>query len=156
MLFRSYWEQQLAGGSGLLPLQIDRPRQIPPTGVGGWRSFKPDRSLVQDLESLSQQQGVTVANMLLATFKTLLYRDTGTEDLIVGIPTINQVDGETFVNAIAVRTNLAGDSTFIDLLQQVQQIVTSAQPNQTIPIELIEGLQLHVTFVFETDRKSVV
>ncbi len=147
-----YWEHQLDGGSGLLPLPIDRPRLAQPTILGGSRSFELDRGLSDSLTTFSQHQGVTLANTLLAVFKTLLYRDTGTEDIILGIPTVDRVDAETFVNAVAIRSNLAGNPSFLDLLQQVQQTVTSAQLHQ-IPIELIEDLQLHVTCVFETDLK---
>ncbi len=147
----AYWEHQLDGGSGLLPLPIDKPQLAEPKLGGGSRSFELDRRLIHDLQLLSQHQDVTLANTLLAAFKALLYRYTGTEDLIVGIPTVSQIDAEMFVNAVAVRTNLAGNPAFIDLLQQVQQTVASAQPHQHLPIELIEGLQFHVTWVFETD-----
>jgi amino acid adenylation domain-containing protein len=147
----AYWANQLNGGSGLLPLPTDRPRLAQSTMVGSSRSFELDRALSDDLELLSQHQGVTLATSLLATFKTLLYRYTGTEDIIVGTPTVDRVDAEILVNAIAVRTNLAGNPSFVDLLQQVQQTVTSAQPHQAVPIELIEGLQLHITCIFETD-----
>jgi amino acid adenylation domain-containing protein len=148
-----YWEHQLDGGSGLLPLPTDRPRLRQPTMLGGSRFFELDRTLSGSLSTLSQDQSVTVANTLLAGFKTLLYRDTGTEDIIVGIPIVDRVDAEILVNAITVRTNLAGNPSFLDVLQQVQQTVTSAQPHQTVPIELIESLQLHVACVFETDLK---
>ncbi len=148
-----YWENQLDGGSGLLPLSSDRPRLTQPTFASSSRSFELDRTLSDNLAILSQHQDVTPANTLLAAFKTLLYRHTGTEDIIVGIPTVDRVDADILVNAIAIRTNLAGNPSFLDLLQQVQQTVTSAQPHQTVPIELIEGLQLHTTCVFETDLK---
>jgi amino acid adenylation domain-containing protein len=163
----AYWEHQLDGGSGLLPLQIvhevslfakrlpqqkeNRSRLAQPTFAVSSRSFELDRGLSNNLETLSQQQGTTLANSLLAAFKTLLYRYTRTEDIILGIPTVDRVDDEIFVNAVAIRTNLAGNPSFIELLQQVQQTVTSAQQHQTMPIELIEGLQLHVTCIFETD-----
>jgi amino acid adenylation domain-containing protein len=156
----AYWAKQLDGGSGLLPLplaeshlpwRIDCPRLAQPTFVGNSRSFELERELSNDLKTLSQQQGVTLENSLLATFKTLLYRYTGTEDIIVGIPTVDRRDAEIFVNAVAIRSNLAGNPSFADLLQQVQQTVSLAQPHQTVPIELIESLQLHVTLVFETD-----
>jgi amino acid adenylation domain-containing protein len=148
-----YWENQLDGGSGRLPLPLDRPRLAQPTFAGSSRSFELDRTLSDNLAILSQQQGVTLANILLAAFKTLLYRQTRAEDIIVGIPTVDRVDAEIFVNAVAVRTNLAGNPSFLDLLQQVQQTVTSAQPHQNVPIELIEGLELHVACIFETDLK---
>jgi amino acid adenylation domain-containing protein len=147
----AYWARQLEGGSGLLPLPIDRPRLAQQTFAGSSRSFTLDRALSNDLATLSQQQGVTLENSLLATFKTLLYRYTGTEDIIVGTPIVDRRDAEIFVNAVAVRTNLAGNPSFVDLLQQIQQTATLAQPHQTVPIELIHSLQLHVTFVFETD-----
>jgi amino acid adenylation domain-containing protein len=150
---RAYWAHQLDGGSGLLPLPIDRPRLTPQTFAGSSRSFELDQGLSNDLAILSQQQGVSLENSLLATFKTLLYRYTGATDIIVGTPTVTSIDGEIFVNAVAIRSNLAGNLSFVDLLQQIQQTVTLAQQHQTVPIELIEGLQLHVTCVFETDLK---
>ncbi len=147
----AYWAHQLDGGSGPL-LPIDRPRLAQPTMTGSSRAFELDRGLTDNLTTLSQQLGVTLANTLLAAFQTLLYRHTGTEDILVGVPTVDRVDAEIFVNAVAVRTNLAGNPSFVDLLQQVQQTVTSAQTHQ-LPIELIEGLQLHVTCVFETELR---
>ena len=146
----TYWERQLAGGSAGLPLLGNQPQLEQPT-VGGSRSFELDRGLSDNLTTLSQHQGITLANTLLTGFQILLYCHTGTEDIIVGIPIVDRVDGETFVNAVAIRTDLAGNPSVLVLLQQVQQTVTAAQLHQTVPIELIEGLQLDVTCVVETD-----
>jgi glycosyltransferase involved in cell wall biosynthesis len=83
----AYWEKQLDGGAGLLPLWIDHPRLEQPTFAGGSRSFEIDRALSHDLELFSQHQGVKLATSLLTAFKILLYHYTGTEDIIVGTPT---------------------------------------------------------------------
>jgi len=46
---------------------------------------KPDTpNLTGALKSLSQQEGVTLFMLLLAAFKTLLYRYTGQDDILVG------------------------------------------------------------------------
>ncbi len=147
----AYWQAQLGGASELLSLPIDRPRQLLQTFQGKSKSFAIDRELTTALNLLSQQQGTTLSTTLLTIFNTLLYRYTGTEDLIVGIPTIERIDAEIFVNAVAVRTDLASNPSFQALVKQVDRVVTLAQSHQTVPIELIEDLQLQVTFVFEAD-----
>lgn len=153
----TYWTDQLDGGSGLLALplagRIDRPRLGQPHGASASIACELDRAVSDSLISLSQQQGVTLATSLLAVFKTLLYRDTETTDIIVGTPIVAQVAMKTWVNAVALRTNLAGNPTWIELLHQLHQTTISAQQHQTMPIELIPGLQLHITFVLETDFK---
>ena len=83
----AYWAHQLDGGSGLLPPQVNQPRLEQQTFANSSTSFKLDRALVDEIKLFSQQQGVTVANMLLATFKTLLYRDTGTPLKPTALPT---------------------------------------------------------------------
>jgi amino acid adenylation domain-containing protein len=147
----AYWQQQLSNAPELLSLPTDRPRLAQPTFQGKSQSFEIDRELSTALNILSQQQGVTLSTTLLAAFKTLLYRYTGTEDIIVGVPMMSQIDAEILVNAVAVRSELIGNPQFTTLLQQVQQVVTLAQSHQTVPIELIEGLQLQVAWIFEED-----
>jgi amino acid adenylation domain-containing protein len=157
----AYWSQQLKGASRLLSLPIDRPRLAQPNFQGKSKSFKLDLELATAVNLLSQQQGVTLSTTLLAVFKILLYRYTGTEDIIIGTPTVNRIDAEIFVNAVALRSDLAGNPQLLELLQQVQQTVNLAQQHQTVPIELIEDLQpqedaiygslFPVTFVFEED-----
>ena len=80
----AYWEHQLDGGSGLLPLPLaeshlpvsivgvsnsneHRPRRAQPNCTGSSRSFELDRELCTALELLSLKQCVTVANSLLTT-----------------------------------------------------------------------------------------
>ena len=70
--------------------------------------------------------------LLLATFKTLLYRYTGQEDIIVGSAIANRTRTEIepligfFVNALAMRTDLSGNPTFKQLLGQVRQMALAA------------------------------
>ena len=78
---------------------------------------------------------------LLAAFKTLLYRYTSQEDIVVGSPIggRNRVETEDligfFINTLALRTTLAGNPTFRELLQQVRQTAIDAYAHQDLPFE---------------------
>ncbi|MBD2435190.1 non-ribosomal peptide synthetase [Nostoc sp. FACHB-110] len=144
----SYWKQQLADAPTFLPLPTDRPRPAVQTFNGAYKKFALSVELTQKLEKLSQQQGVTLFMTLLAIYNTLLYRYTGQEDILVGTPIANRdrSDIETligfFVNTLVMRTNLAENPTFNELLPRIRETALSAYAHQDLPLEmLVEALQ---------------
>ncbi|AFY87633.1 AMP-binding protein [Chroococcidiopsis thermalis] len=144
----AYWKQQLAGVSPLLSLPTDRPRRTDRTYLGSSQSFVLSRKLTAALSLLSRQEGVTLFTTLLAAFDTLLYRYTGTEDIIVGSPVVNQNYSSidlTFINALVLRTDLSGNPSFRQLLERVRKVISSAQNHQNVPLSiLITELNLEV------------
>ncbi|MDM9585826.1 condensation domain-containing protein [Nostoc sp. GT001] len=121
----AYWKQKLSGKLPLLQLPTDRPRTPQPTFQGAKRSLTLSKTLSQAVKNLSQQSGVTLFMTLLAAFKTLLYRYTGQADLLVGtatagrnLPEVEQLIG-CFVNTLVLRTDLSGNPTFLQLLEQL-------------------------------------
>ena len=85
--------------------------------------------------------------ILLAAFQTLLHRYSGQEDIAVGSPIAGRLGKETeglvgfFVNSLVMRSNLAGDPTFRDLLRQVRQTALEAFEHQELPFErLVEAI----------------
>ena len=98
---------------------------------------------------LSQQEGVTLFMTLLAAFKTLLYRYTGQEDLLVGTPIAGRTRVETealigfFVNTFVLRTNMGGNPRFRELLGKVREVALDAYDHQDLPFEkLVDELLL--------------
>jgi hypothetical protein len=85
----SYWLKQLANLPGL-NLPTDRTRLAVQTYRGATYNFELSKSLTASLETLSQQEGVTLFMTLLAAFQALLYRYTGQEDIVVGSPIANR------------------------------------------------------------------
>ena len=84
---------------------------------------------------------------LLAAFKTLLYRYTQQEDIVVGSPIANrnrqEIEGLIgfFVNSLVLRTNLEGNLTFLELLKRVKTTTLEAYSHQDLPFEkLVEEL----------------
>ncbi|MBN3924782.1 non-ribosomal peptide synthetase, partial [Nostoc sp. NMS4] len=144
----SYWQQQLANAPALLSLPTDRPRPAVQTFNGAHQEFTLSKELTARLAQLSQQQGVTLFMTLLAAFDTLLYRYTGQEDILVGSPIANRDRSEIegligfFVNTLVMRTNLAGNPSFSELLTRVREMAMDAYSHQNLPFEmLVEALQ---------------
>src|SRR6185369_1992821 len=143
----AYWRERLAGVSPL-DLATDRPRPLLPQAPSGLRRIAIPPALTQELRDLSTGRGVTLFMTLLAGFQALLHRYTGQDDVAVGSPIANRERGEVealigfFVNMLVLRTGLAGDPTFGELLDRVRQTALGAYAHQSLPFEkLVEELR---------------
>lgn len=142
----TYWRQQLNQVS-VLDLPTDRPRPPVQSYRGTTQQLELPQALMEALEALSQQAGVTLFMTLLAAFQTLLHRYTGQDDIAVGSPIANRNRSELegligfFVNSLVLRTDLSGDPTFRDLLNRVRSVALAAYAHQDVPFEkLVEEL----------------
>jgi amino acid adenylation domain-containing protein len=143
----AYWKQQLQNLPNL-HLPTDRLRPAVQTFRGAKISFSVPSHLTKALKALSQQEDVTLFMTLLAAFKTLLYRYTGSEDIVVGSPIANrnriEIEGLIgfFVNTLVLRTNLSNNPTFRTLLSRVSDVALGAYAHQDTTFEqLVEELQ---------------
>ncbi|MBW4637352.1 MAG: amino acid adenylation domain-containing protein [Gloeocapsa sp. UFS-A4-WI-NPMV-4B04] len=136
----SYWRSQLAN-LPLLNLPTDRTRPAVQTYRGATHTLEVSKSLTTSLEALGQQAGVTLFMTLLAAFQTLLHRYTGQLDIVVGSPIANRNRAELepligfFVNSLVLRTDLSGNPTFRELLEQVREVTLGAYAHQDLPFE---------------------
>ncbi|WP_235657479.1 condensation domain-containing protein, partial [Fischerella thermalis] len=144
----AYWRQQLHGAPAVLELPTDHPRPAVQSFRGATHSFRlsPEQTLA--LKTLSQQEGSTLFMTLLAAFKTLLYRYTGNNDIVIGSPIANRNHREIegligfFVNTLVLRTDLSGNPSFRELLRRVREVALGAYAHQDVPFEkLVEKLQ---------------
>lgn len=144
----AYWKTQLEGAPPMLNLPTDRSRPPVQTFRGSRQSLGLSPTLSHAVRELSRQHGVTMFMLLLGAFKTLLYRYTGQEDIVVGTPIANRSRPEMenligfFVNTLVLRTDLSGDPTFVGLLQRVREVAMGAYAHQDLPFEkLVQELQ---------------
>ncbi|WP_106795023.1 non-ribosomal peptide synthetase [Aquimarina sp. Aq78] len=138
----SYWENQLTDVSPLvLPTDYSRP-QIQSTS-GAVLSFELDKELRDVLMNTCKEEGVTLFMLLLTAFKVLLYKYSGQQDICVGTPIANRTQTELenligfFVNTLAIRSNLEGNPTFVDLLNVVKSTTLDAYEHQLVPFEKV-------------------
>ncbi|BAZ31917.1 amino acid adenylation domain-containing protein [Cylindrospermum sp. NIES-4074] len=151
----AYWSRQLADAPPLLELpsvsearRRHRPRTKLQSFSGRTQSWQIDSDLTQQLKSLSRKSGSTLFMTLLTAFVILLYRYSRQEDIVIGSPLANRNRTELeaiigcFSNIVPIRTNLAGNPPFLELLKQVQQTTLEAYTYQEFPVEqLLPTLQ---------------
>jgi surfactin family lipopeptide synthetase A len=144
----AYWKQRLQGAPDALELPTDRLRPPDQTYRGSMHPFALSRHLTDDLVALSRQEGVTLYTTLVAAFKTLLYRYTGQDDLVIGtatagrkLPEVQRLMG-FFLNTLLLRTDLSGNPTFRELLGRVREVILEAVAHEDVPFEyLVKELQ---------------
>jgi non-ribosomal peptide synthetase component F len=148
-----YWKEQLAGAPAVLELPTDYPRPAVQTFHGAREAIRISGDLVAKLKQLSRETGVTLFMTLLAAFKTLLWRYSRQDDIVVGTPIANRTTAELegligfFVNTLVLRTSLRGAPSFTELLGRVREAAIGAYTHQDVPFEkLVEELQVERSF----------
>ena len=139
----AYWRNQLAGELGVLELPTDHPRPPQFNYRGATEPFVLTKAEIDAITALGRSQGATLYMVLLSAFKTLLFRYTGQQDILVGTPVRGRMMPEVedvigfFVNALVLRTEVKPELTFRELLGRVRGVVLDAFSHQDMPFERI-------------------
>jgi len=143
-----YWKQRIGNAPPVLELMTDFPRPAIQTHRGRQVAFVIKQEVSRGLEKLAHQEQATLFMIFLAAFKTLLFRYTDQETLLVGTPIANRNRIETerligfFSNTLVLRSDLRGDLTFRQLLQHVREACLGAYEHQDLPFErLVEEIK---------------
>jgi amino acid adenylation domain-containing protein len=138
----AYWKQKL---EGILPLQL--PTDFARPSVRGSRGasagMRINKLLADQLQELSNQQGTSLFMVLLSTFKVLLHRYSGQQDISVGTSLASRQQKELegligfFVNTLALRDEVKPDIIFTDLLKQIKATTLDAYEHQELPFEKV-------------------
>ena len=83
----AYWLQQFAETIPVLDFPTDRPRPPLRTFNSARENWDLPESLIIPLKQLGTRLGCSFMTTMLASFEVFLYRLTGQEDVIVGVPT---------------------------------------------------------------------
>ena len=137
----AYWKKRLADSPAMIPLSTDRPRPPRRTSWVARERLLLSNSLSERLMSFGEHQQRLRA-VLLGVFQTLLHRYTGSEDLVVAIP-VSCRTLETkpligpFTNLVALRSDLSGDPTFRELIEQIHNDLQEACRHKDVTLEEI-------------------
>jgi amino acid adenylation domain-containing protein len=138
----AYWKNKLEG-VGVLDLPTDRPRPARPSFRGGRGRFTIAPELTSRLMELGRRATATPFMTLLGAFQVLLWRLGGQHDFAVGVPVAGRDRPELegligyFLNVLALRTDLEGDPTFLDLLARVRETTLGAFEHQALRAECV-------------------
>ncbi|WP_367871986.1 amino acid adenylation domain-containing protein [Luteolibacter sp. Populi] len=138
----AFWKSRLAGMAEL-DLPTDHPRPAAKTWNGELISALLPRELTQRLQTIAAGHGATLYHLLLAAYKVLLHRYSGSTDIAIGSPITGRTRAElepligVFINSLILRSDLSGDPSFESLIRQVRDTALEAVENQDLPFECL-------------------
>ncbi|WP_196137573.1 non-ribosomal peptide synthetase [Aliikangiella sp. G2MR2-5] len=102
-----------------------------------------DKQRLTSIKELCGQNGVTLFMMLYSVFSILIGRWSGNKDVIIGTPIAGRTEDSLndligfFTNNLALRSNVDGESSFLDFLAENKKNLLEAYKHQTAPFEII-------------------
>jgi amino acid adenylation domain-containing protein len=139
----AFWRERL---DGALPLEMPRDAQLQPDGPqGGSVPVRLPAEKLSDVKTVARKWKVTPFAILLATFKLMLARLSGQDDVTVGIPVSNRLEEDLesmvgmFVNTIAVRSQLSEGETFESLVRNVWRDWLQSLEHHHLPFDRLVG-----------------
>ncbi|MDD5629217.1 MAG: amino acid adenylation domain-containing protein, partial [Elusimicrobia bacterium] len=136
----AFWKENLKDLPSV-ELPADRPRPAAQSYRGRRLAFRLEPELAGALRTLCRKTDTTPFMAVLAALYVLIHRYTGAQDLVVGAPVANRAHPDLegvlgfFVNVIALRCGLGGETTFQELLERVKRTCLDAYANQDVPFE---------------------
>jgi amino acid adenylation domain-containing protein len=152
-----FWRTRL-GRLPILELPLDRPRPALQSFAGSNVFFAIPAALAGELRRIGAGEGCTMFTTLLAAFQLLLKRYSGSEDVVIGTPVAARAAAEVeplignFLNMTALRCDLSGDPTFLELLRRSRETVLDAFSNSEAPFE---ALMRHLKIERDPSRNPV-
>jgi amino acid adenylation domain-containing protein len=165
-----FWLHHFKEPAATVDLPTDRPRPSLKTYRGAQERIIIDQELQAQLKKVSSHYSSTFFATLLSAFLTLLYRFTGQDDLVVGVPAAGQAIAERkslighCVNLLPLRMRVQAETKFCDFLKLVKRALLEAYEHQNFTFgTLVQKLNLPrdpsriplLTTTFNVDRVAV-
>jgi amino acid adenylation domain-containing protein len=131
-----FWRQILEGELPVLDLPADKPRSDAPAAQLERRPFQLEASLTTGLRELAAHRQVSLFVLLLSAYKTLLYRWTGQEDLLVG----TQHTSGSATKQILLRTRFSGEDGFLGILENIKNTYAEACEHSGLSFQELAAL----------------
>ncbi len=141
------WQAELAGMPAL-DLPVEGARPAVQTFRGGGAAGSVAAGEAQALRSIARAEGATLFMVLLSAWEVWLWRHSGQEDFGVGVPVAGRLRRELegmiglFVNTVVIRSDVAGEISFQELVRRVRERTLRAYDRQEAPFEqVVEAVQ---------------
>ncbi|HVM89005.1 MAG TPA: amino acid adenylation domain-containing protein [Puia sp.] len=127
-----YWTDQFKDNVPVLDIPTDFPRPANRTYKGHRGDFELGKNLMAELTKLGSSAGCSLPITLRAAFEMFLYRLTGQDDIVLGLPAAGQLTNANYglvghcVNLLPVRSKLVNESTFLDYLKSRKNAILDA------------------------------
>ncbi len=138
-----YWEETLKGAPPLLELPADRSRPAMMSYSGNRFRWKLSNSLTEALRDTSRREKTSLFTIFAAALDTLLYRYSGSDDILLGIPLADRDHAELdavvgyLLHMQVLRARLSGQMSFRELLSKVQKAALDLYVHRAVPFDQV-------------------
>ncbi|UXE67978.1 MAG: amino acid adenylation domain-containing protein [Chryseotalea sp. WA131a] len=139
---RRYWLEHLSGDLSAVEL----PGMLGGAqgeNIEGRREWAIGGETGTGVRELAVELGATPFMIFLSVYYILISKLSGSSEVIIGTDTIGRTRQSlmnivgTFINVLPLRVRITGELLFVDLLEQVRNVVLSASENQEFPYDEI-------------------
>jgi len=161
-----YWIDQFKDGVPVLDIPIDFPRPALKTTKSARYDTIIDNDLLSEVKTLGSKNGCSLAITFRAVFEILLYKLSGQNDLVLGLPAAGQAATGNYnlmghcINLLPIKSHLNEDITFLEYLKDRKFATLDAYDNQQFTFgSLLKKLNISrdparvplVSYVFSID-----
>jgi hypothetical protein len=138
-----YWKNKLRGVNTVVQFPEGRTHLGEPTFRGETLPFYIEAGVFSCLTSLSKELRVSPYSILLSVFALLIHYNTGETDFLIGVPTVNRGQKETWpvvgylANTVVIRVNIGLVKTVKELLLQINDTMSEGLSHQDLCISKV-------------------
>ncbi|WP_394205003.1 amino acid adenylation domain-containing protein [Shewanella waksmanii] len=143
----NYWTNHLQDAPPVHSLPLDKPRTTKPTIIGEKVKRTISSAVLKKLNDLCKAEGVTLFMALQTLYALTLSKFSREEDIVMGTPVAGRMHQNAepligfFLNNLVLRSNLADNPTFCELLARNKKTILDAFENQNLPFDaLVEAI----------------
>ncbi|MEV0820675.1 non-ribosomal peptide synthetase [Nonomuraea rubra] len=139
----AYWAGVLADAPRTLALPTDRPRPAVQSTAGGVHRLDLPPDTRQRLAKVAAERNTTPFTAMFAAFAAFLARITRQRDFVVGVPVSGRDHPDVqgliglLANTLALRADVTGEPSYLDLVTRVRDRLLEAHPHQEAPFEAV-------------------
>jgi amino acid adenylation domain-containing protein len=140
-----FWLNRFSTGVPLLDIPTDflRPKQL--THEGGLISHAISGGSLENITEFCKRKEITLSVYLLSAVYLILYKYSGTRDLVIGLPVSGRVNEELetqigpFLNMVLLNTSIDTDLSFEQFLRHVNTELLNVYNFQLYPLDALAG-----------------
>ena len=155
----TYWLQQLEGEVPNFDLPLDHKRPAIRSRNGALQTLRIEPDVYMQIKAVGAKRGATLFQTLLAAFEVLMFRLSGQNDLVLGIPIAGQSELENghlvahCVATLPLRCRVDPNTTFTQFLKRLR---TTFLEGQEHPHVTFGGLLSKLTIERDISRPTLV
>ncbi|TRX33010.1 amino acid adenylation domain-containing protein [Flavobacterium sp. ZT3R18] len=146
---KEFWLSQFAGEIPVLDLPSFKKRPLVQSYKGDGISHEFSRGFLDKLKGYSKEHNATLFMTLMTGIKTLLYKYTDQQDIIIGTPIAGREHPDLenqaglYLKTLAIRSQFDEKSSFQEVLDNEKRILLEAYEHQNFPFDdLVSKLHL--------------